>query len=205
MQYVIFHGSFGSSKENWFPWLEKKLVSDGHEVYNIDFPVENYQEMTKAGQGNYVVKNQNLYNWMKYFESNILNKLDTLKPVGFIAHSISPLFVLHILQTHVLDVSIGIFVGAFLEELTESDWQVDQVNFSFYDTDIDWKDIQEQELNTYSLYSDNDPYVDAEYSLRFAEKIDSSPIMVSGAGHFNSDAGWTDAPLVLKLCRSVSQ
>ncbi len=27
--YFIIHGSFGSSQENWFPWLEQTLNSRG--------------------------------------------------------------------------------------------------------------------------------------------------------------------------------
>lgn len=27
--YFIIHGSFGSSGENWFPWLEETLVNIG--------------------------------------------------------------------------------------------------------------------------------------------------------------------------------
>lgn len=27
--YFIIHGSFGSSQDNWFPWLEKKILTGG--------------------------------------------------------------------------------------------------------------------------------------------------------------------------------
>ncbi len=27
--YFIIHGSFGSSQENWFPWLENKIIERG--------------------------------------------------------------------------------------------------------------------------------------------------------------------------------
>ena len=40
--YFIIHGSFGSSQENWFPWLEseleKKCAWGGGKVFNLDFP-----------------------------------------------------------------------------------------------------------------------------------------------------------------------
>ena len=37
--YFIIHGSFGSSQENWFPWLENEILKKGRKVENLDFPI----------------------------------------------------------------------------------------------------------------------------------------------------------------------
>ena len=40
--YFIIHGTFGHNKENWFPWLENKLIKKG-EVFNLNYPTPENQ------------------------------------------------------------------------------------------------------------------------------------------------------------------
>ncbi|MBI2622163.1 hypothetical protein HYW66_00820, partial [Candidatus Microgenomates bacterium] len=47
MKFIIFHGAFGSPEGNWFPELKEKLVVLGQEVIVPEFPVENWEEVSK--------------------------------------------------------------------------------------------------------------------------------------------------------------
>ena len=204
MQFIILHGSFGKQSENWFTWLRKELEKDGHTVLASDFPIEDWNKMTKAGQGHWPIKNQNLYKWTQHFNDNIFDKLDHTKPIGLIAHSLAPLFMLNILQSKEIYLSLSIFVAPFYKEMRYEDWRVEAVNYPFHEKKFDWKEIKKHTGTPYVLYSDNDPYVKKEFSLDFADKIDASTINYKGAGHFNTDTGWTKAPLILELCRSAN-
>jgi predicted alpha/beta hydrolase family esterase len=203
MQWIILHGSFGKSSDNWFPWLSKKLIEDGHEVFSIDFPIEDWDALGEAGPGGTAIKKQNLYSWTEHFNTHIKPKLKSDQQLGVIAHSLAPNFVLHLLQDGNYSVKLGIFVAPFYEELPDIDWRVDAVNFPFRDKRYNWKHIKKSLEHSYVIHSDNDPYVAARFSEKFAKKISSSIIPVAEAGHFNTESGWTKAPLILELCRTT--
>lgn len=199
MQFVIIHGAFGGPDENWFPELGEKLVSLGQKVITPQFPVDDWDVITKNGP-NIPSKNQTLDNWLKTFEK-VLTGLDRDDKLCFVSHSLGPLFILHTLEKFEIQLDSAIFVSPFLEKL-QTDWQIDLVNASFYKTDFDFGYLKRRIPISYVLYSDNDPYVDKKYSLDFAQRLDSSPIQVLSAGHMNSEVNLNEFPLVLELCKS---
>lgn len=69
--YIILHGSFGSNKGNWFPWLKEQLENNNKQVDVPQMPVG--------------IDKQNFKSW-----SNILDKLKINESTIIIAHSISP-------------------------------------------------------------------------------------------------------------------
>ena len=73
--YFIIHGSFGSSQENWFPWLENELNGREKQVFNLDFPIG--------------IDKQNYNNWEMVLNSvkRFINEESV-----FICHSIGCVF-----------------------------------------------------------------------------------------------------------------
>ncbi|NQU78021.1 leucine--tRNA ligase, partial [Candidatus Falkowbacteria bacterium] len=55
LNYVLIHGFTGSSKRNFFPWLEKELKKQGHKVTNLNLP--NPGKPSIKEQVDYVLKN----------------------------------------------------------------------------------------------------------------------------------------------------
>ena len=203
MKFIIFHGAFGSTKENWFPWLKNELEKLNQQVILEQFPIDDYDEITKIGP-TIPSKNQNLINWFKAFEKCILPKINREDKLVFIGHSLAPVFILHLVNKYDLKLKAGIFASPFLTFLHEKDvWQFDHVNSSFYKTDFDFKKIKKHLLNSYVIYGDNDPYVDKKFPLDFAKKMDSKIIIVKKGGHLNEEFGYTKFPLILKLCKDL--
>jgi predicted alpha/beta hydrolase family esterase len=200
MQFVIFHGSFSSSYSNWFPELKEKLELIGQEVLIPEFTTEDWKEVTGRGI-NYVTKNQNLQNWLRIFENKILPMIKKRNKLCFVAHSLAPLFVLHILEKYNIKLDCAIFVSPFLTKLNKS-WQIDLVNSSFYKKGFNFNKLKKLINVSYTLYSENDPYVDKKYSIEFAKKLNSSLILVKGAGHMNSEVNLNKFPLVFELCKT---
>lgn len=200
MKFIIFHGSFGSAQGNWFPQLKEKLESLKQKVILPQFPVDDWNEITKNGK-KAKPKNQTLDNWFNFFEKNIFSKIKKEEKLCFIGHSLGPLFILHLVDRFNLQLDCAIFVSPFFEIPETKLWQIDLVNKSFYKKDFDFEKLKKLIPVSYVLYSDNDPYVEKALSLEFAEKLKSKKILVKGGGHLNAEFGFYDFPLVFELCK----
>jgi predicted alpha/beta hydrolase family esterase len=99
-----------------------------------------------------------------------------------------------------LTLDSAIFASPFLDWLHQS-WQIDRVNASFYKTDFDFENLKKLIPVSYTLYSDNDPYVDEKFSFDFSLRIASKPLKIEGAGHFNSEGSYNPIPLLFDLCK----
>ena len=108
---------------------------------------------------------------------------------------------MHVVNKFNLKLESAIFVAPFLEKLNKS-WQIDNANSSFYKKDFDFKKLKNLIPDSFSLFSENDPYVDEKYSLNFAEKMNSKIIKIKGAKHLNSEIGLLDFSLVFELCKT---
>lgn len=197
---MIFHGAFGTPEAHWFPELKQRLELLGQEVIVPQFPVDDWEEVTQAGLEE-VPLNQNLKNWLEVF-TGVQKELKKGEKLCFVGHSLGPLFVLHAVNKYVLKLEGAIFVAPFLEKLGKS-WQIDLVNKTFYKTDFDFAKLRKLIPVSYVLYSDNDPYVENKFSFEFAQKMGSSLILVKGAGHMNSEAGYTSFSQVFELCKKI--
>ena len=197
MQFIIFHGSFGSAEGNWFPQLKEQLESLGQKVIIPEFPIDDWDEITKNGQ-TIPPEKQILDKWLKVFE-DVYSQLDTNEKICFIGHSLGCLFILHIVSKFNIQLDSAIFVSPFFDTL-HKDWQIDHVNRSFYKIDFDFGLLKELIPISYVLYSDNDPYVNKNHSILFAKALDSSMIYVRRAGHMNSEVNLNEFPLIADLC-----
>jgi predicted alpha/beta hydrolase family esterase len=201
MKFVILHGSFGNPKGNWFPWLRRELRNLEQEVIVPKFPIDDYEKISNAGMKKAINEKQTLAAWLAVFEKEVLPKIKN-EPVTFIGHSLSPVFILHLVDKYNLEVDCAIFVSPFLKDLERSDlWQFGLVNQTFYKDDFNFEKLKQKIKKSFVIYSDNDPYVGKEWMLEFVEKINSDKILVENGGHLNSEAGFDEFPLVLKLCK----
>lgn len=184
MKFVIFHGAYGSPEGNWFPQLREQLEALGQEVRIPQFPTP---------------RNQSLEAWLKVFDG-IRKTFKKGEALCFIGHSLGPLFILHVVDTYKLKLDSAIFVSPFLTKLNNP--QFDTVNKTFYRDDFDFMRLRRLIPTSYTLYSTNDPYVPSKYSIEFAQKLGSSPLIVKRAGHMNSEVNLNEFPLVFELCKT---
>lgn len=174
--YIIVHGSFGSSEGNWFPWLKEKLEEKNLDVVVPQFPVG--------------VGNQNYENW-----SSVLDKLKIDSNTTIIAHSIGPIFVCKYLIEKKIKVKKLVFVCGFNNYLgIDSDF--DSVNKPMFIDDLE--DIKDYCDNIICFYSDNDPYVEFSVEKDFADKISNNSYIIKNGGHINSESGYTSFEEILK-------
>lgn len=199
MQFIILHGSFGHPHEAWFPKLKTDLESLRQHVLLPQMPVDDWNMLTQ--QGKIATTTQTLSNWLQTFETKVIPNIDMNQPIGIICHSISCVFTLHCIEHFDLKLDTAIFVAPFLSKLNKS-WQIDKVNQTFYHENFDFKLLQSRLQTSYTLLSDNDPYVDINKSLEFAQKLNSSVIQVKGAGHMGNSSGITNFGLVREISKT---
>lgn len=197
MTFVVFHGAYGSPDSNWFPELKEKLEALGQKVVIPQFPVDDWPETTET---NFIktAKKQNLSSWLKEFGK--VQKQFGNEKLCFIGHSLGPLFILHAVEKYKITLDSAIFVSPFLTKL--NDWKFDIVNESFYKEDFDFEKLKKLIPVSYTLYSNNDPYVDSSHSIMFAKNLNSSLVVVKDAGHMNAEVNLNEFPLVLELCKT---
>lgn len=174
--YLIIHGSFGSSEGNWFPWLKEQLEKDNKKVLVPQMPVG--------------IDKQNFDSW-----SEVLNKIDINEFTTIIAHSIAPIFICKYLITNKIKVKKLIFVCGF-NNYFGINRDFDTVNGPMY---IDnYTDIKNYCDNIICYYSDNDPYVKYEVEKEFASSISNKEYVIKGGGHINSESGYISFEAILK-------
>ncbi|MBI3380265.1 alpha/beta hydrolase [Candidatus Gottesmanbacteria bacterium] len=202
MKFIIFHGSYGTPDDNWYPQLKEKLESLGQKVIIPQLPKEDWKSITKLGS-KVTPKKQNLKNWLSTFEKEVLPQIKKTDKLCFIGHSISCIFILHVVDKLQLKLDSAIFVSPFMDSLHHKKyWQFDHVNRTFYKTDFDFAKLRKLIPISYVLYSSNDPYVNLNHSTLFAKALDSSIIFVKKAGHMNSEVNMNAFPLVVELCKT---
>lgn len=196
--HLILHGSYGSDAGNWTPWLKKQLEDAGVSVLAPQFPVDDWDEAIKMGKERFTPKNQSLESWVVAFEE-LLPKLD-LDNLTVYAHSLAPLFILHILHRYPsLIIQNAYFVAPFLGKIGDN-WPIEKVNESFYSpSTFDYERFRNQIKKAVVIYSDNDPYVKPKYAIEFADKIQAELLLLPGLGHFNTEAGVNQIPGLLTL------
>lgn len=199
MKFVLFHGSFGNPEENWLPWLKRELESMGQEVVVPQFPVDDWEELTKLGES-YISSKQTLDNWLNAFEP-IAKSFKESDKLCFVGHSIACVFILHIVLKWKIKLNCAIFAAPFYEDL-KGKWQFYCVNKTFYKDDFDFLKLKKLIPTSFVLYGDNDPYVEEKFPLEFALKLGSEVQVIKNGGHLNAGVGFLEFPQVLELCKA---
>jgi predicted alpha/beta hydrolase family esterase len=200
MKFIIFHGSYAKTNQAWYPYLKEELEHLRQEVLMPQFPVASWEEVSHNG-AHVVEKVQNLSNWLQSFQDFYKKNVKKNEKLCFVGHSLGPLFILHVLEKFKIKLDSAIFIAPFYKELT-TDWQIHEANKTFYKEDFNFNQLHELISTSYTLYSENDPYVPLLFAEDFAEKLHTQRILVKGAGHMSTDRNLKTFPLLLELCKT---
>jgi len=175
---LIFHGTGGHPKENWFPWLKEKLEDEGYKVEVPQLPTP---------------ENQSLESWLKVLKKyqKYINQ-DTV----IIGHSLGGLFLLRVLERLDSPIKTAFFVAAPVGILPIQNYAGDDAfspGFSF-----DWRKIKSNAAHFKVFHSDNDPYISLENGEELARHLGGEFNFIPDAGHLNAESGYTRFPLLLE-------
>lgn len=175
---LIFHGTYGSEKENWFPWLQEELMMAGWQVAVPTLP-------TPEGQS--------LENWKQALKEQVssFREADVL-----IGHSCGGSFALRLLEEGLIQPKQTILAGAIINVMNN---EFDELVKTFIDRPFNWSTIKENCDNTIIFHGDNDPYVPLSQAETISTKLDAPLHIVKGGGHINAEAGYTKFPEILDI------
>ena len=182
MNAFIIHGIEGHPEENWFPWLKDKL-----EKLNINTIIPNFPN----------ADNPQLSEWLDFFKK-YENNID--EETILIGHSLGVSFILNFLEKNNKKISSAFFIAGFTGKIENEFYERMK---SFIDKDFNFEKIKNSCKKFFIYSSDNDPYVPSEKGKELAGNLDSELIIVNNAGHFNTEAGYTEFPLLLENIKNL--
>ncbi|MDD5625593.1 MAG: alpha/beta hydrolase [Patescibacteria group bacterium] len=174
---IIIHGTCGSPKGNWLPWLKSELEKIGYRVFVPKFPTP---------------KNQSLKNWLKVFKkyNRYLDK-DSI----VIGHSLGPSFLLSVLEKLNHPIKAAFFVAGFTGLIGRGDF--DKLNKTFTTQSFNWVKINKNCKKFFVINSNNDPYIPLEKGKMLAKNLNTKLIILKNAGHINKDSGYVKFDFLL--------
>lgn len=169
----IFHGTGAGKYDHWFPEIKNKLEENGVEVSRPEFP-------TPEGQ--------TLENWKKVLEEQ---DKDIDENTVLIGHSTGAVFILSVLEELDTAVEASFLISGFTGKLGI---EFDELNETFAEKSFDFENIKASSEEFFVFHSESDPYVPLEEGAQLASDLSANLELVAGAGHFNTESGYTDFP-----------
>lgn len=169
---IIVHGYTASPQSHWFPWLKKKLESQG--------AVVTIPAMPNSSDPNFA-------EWLQYLEGLSLS-ID--QNTIFIGHSLGCITVLRFLEKHRKEIDqIGgyLLVAGFAETLANIPFLK-----TFTEDQLDDNTLISITEHRVSMISLNDEIVKSEYSVNLANRLQTQKLFVENAGHFLDRDGYKE-------------
>jgi len=183
----IIHGWEGHPKNNWFPWLKKKLESEGFKIIIPQMPYTDNPEIKP---------------WVDKLKK-IVGKPD--ENTYFIGHSIGCQTIMRYLQTLPKNSEIGgaIFVAGWISSLTpvktweDNEPEDQEIINPWLKSPLRFDKIKNTTDNFVAIFSDNDPYVPVkENSDTWKKELGAKVIVEHNKGHFDDEEGIKKLPVV---------
>jgi len=188
---ILVHGWYGSPQKNWFPWLKKKLESEGFKVIVPKMPKPSKPEIKP---------------WVNKLK-DVTGESD--KNTYFIGHSLGCQAIMRYLQTLPDNTEIGtvLFVAGFVSKLTpvetweDSEPDDQKIVDSWLNSPLDLDKIRNMTSNFVAIFSDDDPYVPIKENSRLFEKELGAEIIVEkNKGHFDD----TEQPVIFEKLLEIN-
>lgn len=177
--FVIIHGTGGSPKSNWFPWIKEKLEASGNKVIIPTFPT---------------LEGQNLQSWWGVFQKETVG-IDPEKMV-LIGHSMGGPLVLRLAEKTKTPYR-AIYAVAPFDRLLNCDY--DPYIKTFVEPPFDWSAVKNGAQILTLLAGDNDPYIPLNIPQEMAERLGLTLQIIKDGGHLNAEFNYTAFPALYEL------
>lgn len=177
---IILHGTAGSSKGNWFPWLKAELEKKGWKVWVPDLPGSEAPNIKRYNQFL-------LSSGYAFDEETIL--------IGHSSGSVAILGLLQVLPEGTF-IKEAILVGSFIDNLGRADLQ------GLFEEPFDFETIRTRAKKFVLIHSNDDPYCPLSGARKLSEMLGSELIVKESQKHFSvGTAGeqYKEFPFILEV------
>jgi predicted alpha/beta hydrolase family esterase len=186
MKFVILHGTMGSPKGNWFPWLSKELEKLGHKTVVPRLPTP---------------KGQNPQNWIEVISKAIGEVGGPDNETVIVGHSMSPWASCYYLGSIDKRIRAAFFVSPFAEQIDDTEPFKSLIQ-PFANGKVNWGEAKKNCKDIICFIGDNDPYVSMDVAKRFVKFSGAKKlVIVPNGGHLNSEFGYVTFPLLLETIK----
>jgi hypothetical protein len=181
MTVLILHGIGGHAGRHWMQWLHDQLEKRGFEVLMPELPDSDKPDNVK---------------WRQTI-SKLINSHDADKLI-IVGHSMGVPAALEIIQDLAEPIAGLVSVAGFYRDYDS------ELNTKFMSKClIDIKKARGKISQSFVIYADNDPYVPQGVLQELADGLVVEAIKIHRGGHLNTDAGYTEFPLLVQLINKI--
>ncbi|MBI2675121.1 MAG: serine hydrolase family protein [Candidatus Aenigmarchaeota archaeon] len=172
---LIVHGFQGRPDTGWKLWIKDKLEEKGFEVFAPRMPDPDYPKAE---------------DWVSCL-SAIVGKPDS--DTYFIGHSLGCLAILRYLDA----LKKGQHIGGAVLVAAPADNRGYKYIENFFKKPLDWERVKAVCANFVVIHSEDDKIVPIDHAFTYQKNLGAEAVIVNGMGHFSSDEGITEAPVIL--------
>lgn len=173
MNCLILHGTRGSSRENWFPWLKGELIKSGLKTEVPDFPHSDTPDLD---------------DWLNHLKDYQIDENTVL-----VGHSMGSVLILRLLEQRI-KIKAAFLVAAFAHDLG---WEVLR-DSHFFNKPFDWETIKNNCKHFEVFTSKNDPHLKIEDGAEVADNLKIENQVLDAYKHFNM----TEFPFLLERIKN---
>lgn len=183
MAVLILHGINGHAGIHWQQWLQKDLAKRGYSVIMPDLPDPDKPDRKK---------------WLKTIRKSVKN-IDH-KDLVIVGHSLGVVSALDYLEKTKEPIRALLSISGFSQNYGSG------LNSSFLkEKDINFKKVKTKVGESFVIYGDNDPFVPQDKLEDLAKNLDVEPFIIAKAGHLNSDSGYTEFPMLVRIIENLNR
>ena len=181
---VILHGTDGSPKENWFPWLKEELEKLGYDVFAPELP-------------NNHTPNRDVYN--DFLLASGWDFADNL----VIGHSSGAVSILNMLSDNRFPkIGTAVLAGAWAR-MDDTDLDREQFKNLFPQPNFDFDSIKSKAAKFVFVHSADDPYCPIDQAHYLCDQLGGEFHEFQGMQHFTAklDPRFTQFPEILDIIK----
>ena len=169
---LIIHGIGGHAGIHWQQWLRDELKKQGYTVLMPTMPNSGHPDR-KA--------------WLATIVETLQDT--ALEDLTIIGHSLGATTALDFLEQATVKVTKFVSVSGFAK-----DYGAELNHYFLTEKSIDFEKVKSHTSKAVVIYGDNDPYVTQDALKYIADCLSVQPVIISGGGHLNTEAGFTQLP-----------